>query len=155
MNQTLPNVAPAGRAPLATLLRLVQVSLGLRLVLDVVGLIGATLAFDAGVMGLVALASLPSLGLLVLTFVAPSRGWVTARFISALLVAILVGQMLEGVVFQAMLRALLPRGGRVKICTTCINRCGIGQGEVIPEAILATMADLAAWITESERVLVF
>lgn len=110
MNQTLPNAAPAGRAPLATLLRLVQVSLGLRLVLDVVGLIGATLAFDAGVMGLVALASLPSLGLLVLTFVAPARGWVTARFISGLLVAILVGQMLEGVVFQAMLRALPVEG---------------------------------------------
>lgn len=67
------------------------------------------------------------------------------------------GAMPEGSEFdlQAMLRALLPRGGRVKICTTCINRCGIGQGEVIPEAILATMADLAAWITESERMLVF
>ena len=67
------------------------------------------------------------------------------------------GSMPEGAEFdlQAMLRGLLPRGGRVKICTTCINRCGIGQGEVIPEAILATMADLAAWIAESERVLVF
>lgn len=67
------------------------------------------------------------------------------------------GAVPEGSEFdlQAMLRDLFPRGGRVKICTTCINRCGIGQGEVIPEAILATMADLAAWITESERVLVF
>ena len=67
------------------------------------------------------------------------------------------GAMPEGSEFdlQAMLRALLPKGGRIKICTTCINRCGIGQGEVIPEAIMATMADLAAWIAESERVLVF
>ncbi|MBA4179673.1 MAG: sulfur reduction protein DsrE [Anaerolinea sp.] len=67
------------------------------------------------------------------------------------------GAMPEGAEFdlQAMLRGLLPKGGRVKICTTCINRCGIGQGEVIPEAIMATMADLAAWIAESERVLVF
>jgi len=56
---------------------------------------------------------------------------------------------------QAMLRELLPKGARIKICTTCINRCGIGQGEVIPEAIMATMGDLAAWIVESERVLVF
>ena len=63
----------------------------------------------------------------------------------------------EGAEFdlQAMLRDVLRRGGRVKICTTCINRCGIGQGEVIPEAIMATMADLAAWIADSERVLVF
>ena len=67
------------------------------------------------------------------------------------------GSMPEGAEFdlQAMLRALLPKGGRIKICTTCVNRCGIGQGEVIPEAIMATMADLAAWVAESERVLVF
>jgi uncharacterized protein involved in oxidation of intracellular sulfur len=67
------------------------------------------------------------------------------------------GAMPEGSEFdlQAMLRALLPKGGRVKICTTCINRCGIGQGEVIPEAILGTMGDLAAWIVESGRVVVF
>ena len=56
---------------------------------------------------------------------------------------------------QAMLRGLLPRGGRIKICTTCVNRCGIGQGEVIPEAVMATMGDLASWITESDRVVVF
>ena len=56
---------------------------------------------------------------------------------------------------QAMLRDLLPRGGRIKICTTCVNRCGIGQGDVIPEAIMATMGDLASWITESDRVVVF
>lgn len=67
------------------------------------------------------------------------------------------GAVPEGAEFdlQAMLRALLPRGGRIKICTTCVNRCGIGHGEVIPEAIMATMADLAAWITESDRVVVF
>ncbi|MEO6063606.1 MAG: sensor histidine kinase [Thermoflexales bacterium] len=110
MSQSQPLGASSGRAPLATLLRLVQVSLGLRLILDVLGLIGATLAFDAGVIGLVALASLPSLGLLVLTIFAPRKGWVTARFISGLLVAILVGQMLEGVVFKAMLRALPVEG---------------------------------------------
>lgn len=55
---------------------------------------------------------------------------------------------------QAMLRSLLAKGARGKICTTCINRCGIGQGEV-PEAPLATMADLAAWVAESDRLLTF
>jgi len=67
------------------------------------------------------------------------------------------GSAPEGAEFdlQAMLRGLLPRGGRIKICTTCVNRCGIGHGEVIPEAIMATMADLAAWVTESDRILVF
>lgn len=67
------------------------------------------------------------------------------------------GAIPEGAEFdlQAMLRDLLPRGGRIKICSTCVNRCGIGHGEVIPEAIMATMADLASWITESDRVVVF
>lgn len=67
------------------------------------------------------------------------------------------GAMPEGAEFdlQAMVRALLPRGARVKICTTCVNRCGIGQGEVIPEAIMATMGDLASWVVDSDRVVVF
>ena len=56
---------------------------------------------------------------------------------------------------QAMLVALLPRGIRVKICATCVTRCGIGRGEVIPEAIIATMGDLAAWVTDSDKALVF
>lgn len=56
---------------------------------------------------------------------------------------------------QAMLRGLLTRGARLKICTTCINRCGIGQGEVIPEAVLATMDDLAFWVAGSDRIVVF
>lgn len=67
------------------------------------------------------------------------------------------GSMPEGAEFdlQAMLRGLLPKGARLKICTTCVNRCGIGQGEIMPEAIMATMADLAAWVVESDRVVVF
>lgn len=67
------------------------------------------------------------------------------------------GAMPEGAEFdlQGMLRGLLPRGTRVKICTTCVNRCGIGQGEVIPEAIMATMGDLASWVVDSDRVVVF
>lgn len=67
------------------------------------------------------------------------------------------GGMPEGSEFdlQAMLRDLLPRGGRVKICTTCVNRCGIGQGAIIPEVTMSTMADLAEWVVDSDRVLVF
>jgi len=56
---------------------------------------------------------------------------------------------------QAMIRALLPKGARLKICTTCLTRCGVGQGDVIPEGVMATMGDLAQWVIESDRVLVF
>lgn len=54
-----------------------------------------------------------------------------------------------------MLRALLARGVRVKVCTTCITRCGIGHGDVMPEVLLSSMPELAAWVTGSQRVLVF
>ncbi len=56
---------------------------------------------------------------------------------------------------HAMLRTLLARGARVKVCTTCVTRCGMGHGEVIPEVQLSSMPELAAWVTGSDRVLVF
>ena len=56
---------------------------------------------------------------------------------------------------KLMLRDLLPKGGRIKVCTTCVNRCGIGHGDVIPEAVMATMGDLAQWVVDSDRVVVF
>lgn len=67
------------------------------------------------------------------------------------------GAMPEGSEFdlQAMLRGLLPKGGRVKVCTTCVNRCGMHSGEVMPETPMATMADLAHWVTDSDRVVTF
>ena len=64
------------------------------------------------------------------------------------------GAMPEGAEFdlQAMLRELLARGARIKICTTCVTRCGLHSGDLLPEAILSSMADLAAWVVESDRV---
>ena len=67
------------------------------------------------------------------------------------------GAMPEGAEFDlpAMLRALLARGGRIKVCTTCVTRCGMHSGDVMPEVVMATMADLAAWVVESDRVITF
>lgn len=67
------------------------------------------------------------------------------------------GAMPEGAEFdlQGMLRGLLPKGGRVKVCTTCITRCGMHSGDVLPEVMLASMGDLAAWTIESARALTF
>jgi len=56
---------------------------------------------------------------------------------------------------QGMLCDLVAKGVSVRVCTTCVNRCGIGRGEVIQEASMATMGDLAAWVVESDRVVVF
>lgn len=67
------------------------------------------------------------------------------------------GAMAESAEFdlQAMLRDLLAHGARIKICTTCVTRCGLHGGDVMPEAILSSMAELAAWVTGSDRVVTF
>jgi len=67
------------------------------------------------------------------------------------------GAMPEGAEFdlQAMLRGLLPRGGRVKVCPTCVTRCGMHSGDVLPEVVMAGMGDLATWVVESDRTLTF
>ena len=67
------------------------------------------------------------------------------------------GAMPEDAEFDlpGMLRGLLPQGGRVKVCTTCVTRCGIHSGDVIPEVTMSTMGDLAAWVAESDRVVTF
>ena len=67
------------------------------------------------------------------------------------------GALPEGAEFdlQGMLRDLLAHGGRVKICTTCVTRCGMHSGDVMPEVLMATMGDLATWVVESDRTLTF
>jgi len=55
-----------------------------------------------------------------------------------------------------MLKELINRGVPVKVCGTCMARCGIHKGKPYFEgAEKATMNDLVEWITESEKVLTF
>ncbi len=67
------------------------------------------------------------------------------------------GAVQEGAEFdlQGMLRGLLAHGGRLKVCTTCVTRCGMHSGDVMPEVVMATMGDLATWVVESDRALTF
>jgi uncharacterized protein involved in oxidation of intracellular sulfur len=67
------------------------------------------------------------------------------------------GAMPEGAEFdlQGMLRSLLAHGGRVKVCTTCVTRCGMQSGDVMPEVVMATTGDLATWVVESDRAMTF
>ena len=63
----------------------------------------------------------------------------------------------EGAEFdlQDMLRGLIADGVEVRLCQTCLARCGIGKGETMPEAKIAGMKDLVAWVQDSEKVLSF
>ena len=63
----------------------------------------------------------------------------------------------EGAEFdlQSMLADLMAQGATVRLCQTCLTRCGIGSGETMSGAQIAGMKDLVAWIRDAEKVLSF
>lgn len=55
-----------------------------------------------------------------------------------------------------MLKDLIGQGVTVKVCGTCMARCGLHKNQPYFEgAERSTMAQLAAWVVESDRVLTF
>jgi uncharacterized protein involved in oxidation of intracellular sulfur len=55
-----------------------------------------------------------------------------------------------------MLRELIADGVPVKACGTCMARCGIYRNQPYFEgAEKSTMAALAEWVTDSDKVLTF
>jgi uncharacterized protein involved in oxidation of intracellular sulfur len=55
-----------------------------------------------------------------------------------------------------MLKDLIAKGVAVKVCGTCMSRCGIHKNEPYFEgAEQSTMAQLAAWVVASDRVVSF
>jgi uncharacterized protein involved in oxidation of intracellular sulfur len=56
----------------------------------------------------------------------------------------------------AMLKGLIGRGVAVKVCGTCMFRCGLHKNQPYFEgAEKSTMPELAAWVIEAERTLTF
>lgn len=55
-----------------------------------------------------------------------------------------------------MLKDLIARGVPVKVCGTCMARCGIHKNHpYFPGADRSTMAELASLVVESDRVISF
>lgn len=55
-----------------------------------------------------------------------------------------------------MLKELINNGVKVKVCGTCMARCGIYKNYPYFEgAEKSTMPELAKWVIESDRVLTF
>jgi uncharacterized protein involved in oxidation of intracellular sulfur len=55
-----------------------------------------------------------------------------------------------------MLKDLIAKGVPVKVCGTCMARCGIHKNKPYFEgAAKATMPELAEWVVECDRVLTF
>jgi uncharacterized protein involved in oxidation of intracellular sulfur len=63
----------------------------------------------------------------------------------------------EGTEFDLgqMLLAIEKKNGRIKLCTTCINRCGISKGNLLNQTWPGSMKDLSNWIAESDKVVTF
>lgn len=56
---------------------------------------------------------------------------------------------------ERMLKAVMGKGGVVRLCGTCCDARGLRELALIEGAEISTMAQLAAWTADSDRVLVF
>ncbi len=56
---------------------------------------------------------------------------------------------------ERMLKAILKKGGKVKICGSCAEARGIKDLPLIEGAEISTMKDLVDWTLESDKVLTF
>jgi len=56
---------------------------------------------------------------------------------------------------ERMLKAVLTKGGQVKLCGTCCEARGIKSLPLLEGAEIGTMSQLAQWTVEAEKVLVF
>ena len=55
-----------------------------------------------------------------------------------------------------MLRGLISMGSEVKVCGTCMARCGIYRNQpYFDGAAKSSMPELAAWVADSDRVITF
>ena len=55
-----------------------------------------------------------------------------------------------------MLKDLIAKGVSVKVCGTCMTRCGIHKNQPYFEgAQKATMPELAEWVVDCEKILTF
>jgi uncharacterized protein involved in oxidation of intracellular sulfur len=57
---------------------------------------------------------------------------------------------------SGMLKVLIAKGTAVKVCGTCMTRCGIFKNQPYFEgAEKSTMPALAEWVLDSDKVLTF
>lgn len=56
---------------------------------------------------------------------------------------------------QRMLLDAVAAGAEVKLCKTCIGRCGLKDARMVPAVRIGTMPELSEWVRTSDRVLTF
>ena len=56
---------------------------------------------------------------------------------------------------ERMLKSILNKGGQVRICGTCADARGIKNLPLIEGAEISTMAELAAWTMDADKIITF
>lgn len=56
---------------------------------------------------------------------------------------------------ERMMKLSVAKGARIKICGTCAAARGIKDAQFVKGAELSTMAELAEWIADSDKVMTF
>jgi uncharacterized protein involved in oxidation of intracellular sulfur len=53
------------------------------------------------------------------------------------------------------LKLILKKGAQVKICGSCTEARGLKNAPLIEGTALSTMAELAGWVADSDKILTF
>lgn len=56
---------------------------------------------------------------------------------------------------ERMLRVILGKGAKVKICGSCAEARGLMSAQLIEGTEISTMAELTDWVVESDKVITF
>lgn len=56
---------------------------------------------------------------------------------------------------ERIFKAVIGKGGQIKVCGTCAEGRGIHSLGLIEGAEISTMSQLAQWVAESDKVLTF
>ena len=54
-----------------------------------------------------------------------------------------------------MLAEVAAAGADILYCKTCIDRCGVGEGEMIPVIKAGSMALLHEWVVTTDKIITF
>lgn len=56
---------------------------------------------------------------------------------------------------ESLVHTVILRGGDVRVCGTCAEEQGVACDSLVDGAVPSSLEDLARWIPEADRVLVF
>ena len=56
---------------------------------------------------------------------------------------------------ERMLRSILAKGGKVKICGSCAESRGLKSASLVEGTEISTMAELTDWVVDSDKVVTF